>query len=300
MRNAVLLLLGIVLVSCSSPPKNPEDIYDFRMQAEMYLDSGNRQADRGNPEQALILIDEAMRLAVAADDSGLRIRVGLSRGNVLFSQGYREEASQAWNKALGEAERMGTSALDAKASKDALASGELVAVCRVHIARGRLLSSIGQVDSKTVAQSVRDEVSRDLGQIKSDRLYAAFASTVIGLAERELGRYTAAETAVKRSLDIHEKDRYFELAGYDWFLIASCRSLSGDYKGAQQALESAMGLDRRVENTWGLASDWRALGDVHKKAGDREAARAAYQRAAEIFRVLDNEAAAEATLSRIE
>jgi len=49
-----------------------------------------------------------------------------------------------------------------------------------------------------------------------------------------------------------------------------------------------------------LASDWRALGDVHYKAGDVEAARAAYIRAAEIFSALGNEEAAAQTLSRPE
>jgi tetratricopeptide (TPR) repeat protein len=279
-----LLALGIVLIitaACSSPPKNPGDVYELRRQAETYMDTGNRHADRGNLELALVSLDEAMQMAIAADDSSLRVRVGLSRGNALFSLGRRDEAQESWASALNEAERMG--------------NGELSAVCRVHIARGRLLAPAG----RGVAESVRDEVSRDLALIKSNRLNAAFASTVIGLAERELGRYAAAETAIKRSLDIHEKDRYFELAAYDWFLIASCRSLSGDFNGALKALESAMDYDRRVENSWGLANDWRAFGDVYKKAGNREASRTAYLRAAEIFRALGNEAAAEDALSRI-
>jgi tetratricopeptide (TPR) repeat protein len=287
MRNIVLFVLGIVFLvaACSSPPKNPGDVYELRRQAETHLDTGNRQADRGNPELALVSFDEAMLIAIATDDSGLRVRVGLSRGNALFSMGRRGEAQEYWVGALNEAERMG--------------DGELAAVCRVHIARGKLLASAGQPDSIGVAQSVRDEVSRDLALIKSGRLNAAFASIIIGLAERELGHYAAAEAAVKRSLDIHEKDRYFDLAAYDWFLIASCRSLSGDYNGALKALESAMDYDRRIENSWGLASDWRAFGDVYKKMGNREAARAAYTRAAEIFRALGNEAAAEDAISRI-
>jgi tetratricopeptide (TPR) repeat protein len=89
------------------------------------------------------------------------------------------------------------------------------------------------------------------------------------------------------------------MAAYDWFMIASFRSLSGDYRGARQALESAIAFDRRVENSWGLANDWRALGDVSQKAGDRAAARAAYLRAAEIFRAIEDESAAEEVLKRM-
>jgi tetratricopeptide (TPR) repeat protein len=257
-------------------------VYDLRRQAEAQLELGNRQADRGSFENALFMLDEAMRLAIVADDPGLRIRVGLSRGNVFFSLDRGEEAETAWNEALAEAEKAG--------------SAELAAVCRIHIARGKLLSPGG----KAAAQSIRDEVSRNLALIKSDRFYVAFAWMIIGLAEKELGRYAQAEAAVRRSLEIHEKGRYFELAAYDWFMIASFRSLAGDYRGARQALEAAIDFDRRVENSWGLASDWRALGDVNRKAGDHDASRAAYLRAAEIFRAMGNREAAEETLSRSE
>ncbi|MDR0494920.1 MAG: hypothetical protein LBG95_04760 [Treponema sp.] len=254
----------------------------MRKRAEVQLNLGNKQADQGNFNNALILLNEALRLAVVTDDPGLRIRARLSRSNALFSSGYGDEARAGWNKALSEAEEIGNSGL--------------AAVCRIHIERGKLLSPEG----KSSAQSVRDAVNRDLGLIKQDRYYAAFAWMVISRAEKELGRYGDAEAAARRSLDIHEKDRYFELAAYDWFMIASFRSLAADYRGARQALENALAFDRRVENSWGLASDWHALGDVQAKAGDRPAARAAYQRAAEIYRALGNDETAEQILAKIE
>jgi tetratricopeptide (TPR) repeat protein len=278
-----LIIMGIIFSACSSRPKNPSDISELRRRAESQLDFGNRQADRGNLDASLILLEEAMQLAIMADDSGLRIRVGLSHSNVLFTLGSREEANNGWLVALAEAERIN--------------NGELTAVSRIHIARGKLLSSPSQAN---IAQSVRDDVNRDLPVIKSERLYIAFAWTVVGLAEKELGHYPEAEAAVRRSLEIHQKDTYFELVAYNWFLIASFRSLSGNYSGARQALESALTYDRRIENSWGLACDWRALGDVNKKEGDRDAARSSYLRAAEIFRAMGNEEAAEEALSRID
>jgi len=278
----ILLTIILVIPACSTKPKNPGDVYDVRKQAEAQLALGNRQADRGGFDTSLVILDDAMRLAIVADDPSLRIRAGLSRGNVLFALGRGDEAEKAWNDALGEAERAG--------------SGELAAISRIHIARGRLLSPSGA----SAAQSVRDEVDRNLAQIKNDRYYTAFAWTIIGLAEKELGRYAPAETAVRRALEIHDKDLFFELAAYDWFMIASFRSLSGNYRGALEALETAAAFDRRVENSWGLASDWRAMGDVHRKAGSGEASRAAYRRAAEIFQAMGNSEAAAQALSRAE
>jgi len=257
-------------------------MYDLREHAESQLHLGNKEADRGSLDTALVLLDDAVRLAIAADDSSLRVRTRLSHSNVLFSLGRREEAAAGWNEALAEAERA--------------ENAEWAAMCRVYIARGKLLSP----DGKSAAESVRDEVQQALGLIKSDRFSLAFAWTVLGLAEKELGRYADAEAAVRRGLEIHEKDLFYELAAYDWYTIASFRSLSGDYRGSLQALEKAISFDRRTENSWGLASDWRALGDVYRKMGDAEAARAAYLRAVEIFRAMGNETAAAQTLSRLE
>jgi len=74
--------------------------------------------------------------------------------------------------------------------------------------------------------------------------------------------------------------------------------LSAITKGALEALEAAIAFDRRVENSWGLASDWRAMGEVYRKAGNGEASRAAYVRAAEIFQAIGNDEAAAQTRSR--
>ena len=284
-RNSLTLFLSlgiIALAACSSAPKNQGEIYDLRRRAETRLDQGNKQADQGNFETALVFLDEAFQFAVLADDPSLRVRTNLSHSNVLFSLERRDEAVLGWNEALGEAEQM--------------RNQELMAISRIHINRGKLLSTNGKAE----AQSIREEVSRDLTLIKSDQLYVAFAWMVVGLAEKELGQYAQAEATMRRSLNIHEKARNNELAAYDWYLIASFRSLSGNYTGARQALETAINYDRRVENSWGLANDWRAMGDVHKKAGDIDASRAAYTRAAEIFRALGHEAAADETLSRID
>jgi tetratricopeptide (TPR) repeat protein len=276
---AICYLL-LAICSCSSSSRNSGGIFEMRNAAELQLELGNRQADRGGFDTALVFISEAMRLAVITDDPGLLARSGISLGNVQFSLGNTEAAFAIWNRALEEAALAGNK--------------ELAAVCRVHIARGKLLSPGG----KDAAQALRNEVSRDLAQIKSDKQYAAFAWTVIGLAEKELGRYAAAEEAVKRALAIHEKARNLELAAYDWFMIASFRSLSGNSGGALKALESAIEFDRRTENSWGLANDWQAVGDVQKRVGKHDAARAAYGRAAEIFRAIGNSEAAEKALAR--
>jgi len=276
---AAALCAALLALSCSSRPAARGETDDLRRQAEAQLALGNRQADRGSPQTALFFMDEAMRLAVLADDSGLRIRAGLSRANALSSKGLQAEAALEREKALAEALFAG--------------DAELAALARVHAARARLLSGGGP----EAARAVLEEVSRERAFLR-DGLFEAFAWTVTALAEAELGGYARAEAAARQSLAIHERARRTELAAFDWFMTASFRSRAGDFDGARLALETSIGLDRRAENSWGLASSWRAMGDVESRAGNTEAARAAYLRAAGIFRALGNEAAAQDALSR--
>jgi tetratricopeptide (TPR) repeat protein len=283
---SVSLVIGFI--ACSSAPKRPEEIHTVRYAAETQLELANQAADRGYYSQALDLLAEARRLAVNVDDPPLRIRTGLSLGNILFFLGRRDEADEAWQAALVEADQAG--------------NGELAAICRIYQARGELLAIIAGDGAGGGtggdAADIRNRVQRELGAVKTDKLAAALGWTVIGLAEKELGRYKEAESALKKALDIHDSERYLEQAAYDWYLIASVRSVAGSYETALAALREAIILDRRSENSHGLGKDWLAMGDVYTKAGKGSEAAAAYGRAAAIFRSEGFEVDAEAAERR--
>jgi tetratricopeptide (TPR) repeat protein len=257
------------LDACSSAPKRPAELFTLQNEAETQLNLANREADRGNYGTALTLLDEARRLAASTDRPPLLIRVWLSQGNVLFSLGRTEEARDLWNAARAEAERAG--------------EGGLAAASRIYMARGALV--LGEDPPEKVIAAV----SENLAGLKADNLNSALGWTVIGLAEKERRRWTEAENALEKARVIHEQERYLELAAYDWYLIASIRSVSGRYDPALEALSQALALDRRAENTYGLGMDWLAIGEVYKKAARNDEARAAYRRSAEIFRAINLE-----------
>ena len=279
LRSSLFILPALLIIACSTAPKNPGDIYDLRKQAEAQLDLGNKMSDRGNNEESMILLNEAQRLAKITDSSGLIIRTSLSRGNVLLNLHQFTEASAEFENALSESQLID--------------NREFIAVSRIHISRFMLLT--GQIP----AQKAKEEIVREMAFIKSDKLYIAFAWMARGLAEKEMGNYSEAENAVKQALTLHEKDRYLEHAAYDWYLIANFRSLSRNYKGAQEAIMKAIALDRRIENSYGLATDWRALGEIHIKAGNNKEAKAAFIRSSSIFRGLGNDEAALEVESKI-
>ena len=266
----------LILAACSTAPKKPPAVLTLRNAAASQLELANREADRGGYETALDMAAEARRLAVTADDPPLRIRTALALGNVLFFLGRDDEADASFRQALAEAE--------------AITNRELAALSRIYLARARLLSLTAVTGSAVTADSVsagigdiRSRVQAELASIKDDKMGIALGWTIIGLAEKELRRWTEAEAALKKALAIHEGLVVLEQAAYDWYLIASVRSVAGRFDEAIIALNEAIAFDRRAENSYGLGKDWRALGDVYRKAGRAADADAAYARSGEIF-----------------
>ncbi|MDR2630111.1 MAG: hypothetical protein LBC60_04230, partial [Spirochaetaceae bacterium] len=92
-----------VLGACSSAPERPAELFTLQNETETQLNLANREADRGNYPGALVLLEEARRLAAGTDRPPLLIRVWLSQGNVLFALGRVEEGRSLWNAALAEA-----------------------------------------------------------------------------------------------------------------------------------------------------------------------------------------------------
>jgi tetratricopeptide (TPR) repeat protein len=268
------------MAACSSAPKGPVEVYRQRRLTQEQLNQADRETDRGNYERALAMVNEAYRLAVSTDDPSLLVRVRLSRGNIFTHLGRGEEAQAAYTAALAEAEETGDK--------------ELAATCRIYMARSRLLAALAEGgNTQAAAREILAQIRPDIQAVKTDLPAAALGWIVAGLAEKELGLWSDAESSLKKALDIHIKERYLELGAYDWYLIASVRSVAGRHDTALTALNAALELDRRAENTFGLGMDWTALGDVYKKSGDGAASAQAYRRAAEIFRSigLEKEAA---------
>lgn len=267
-------LFIICFSACSTAPKKPTEVFSIRSIATSQLNLANELANRGHYDDALLALVEARRLAVSTDDPPLRVKTSISRGNILFSLGRHDEAFTEWERAAVEGDYTDQPAF--------------TALARIYIIRARLiLLSNESEDGKNppAAEEYRAQLSQQMSAVRSDSLSIAAGYVTLGILEKLAGRWGEAESAVMRSLSIHEKDRYLEDAAYDWFLIASIRSMSGNYTTALTALRTGIRFDRRAENGFGLASSWRAIGDVLMKA-ERQGFRAAYRRAIEIYRAL--------------
>ena len=267
-----VFLLGMALSGCSSAPKKPAEIYTDRVFAANQLNLASQAAHRGRYEDALFLLEEARRLALSTDDPELRIKTSTARGNILFSLGRRDEAFAELESAAAEGD----------------ASGEyvLAALSRIYTIRARLRVLEGSGKNDAAVEELKTALGREMAVVKSDSTAVAAGYVTQGMAEKLLGQWAEAENAAKKALDIHDKGRYLEDAAYDWFLIASIRSVAGNYESAIEALKQAVRFDRKAENGFGLASSWQAMGDVYQKAGKAEDSKAAYRRAADIYRAI--------------
>jgi len=264
-----IFILSIIIVasSCSTAPKNKGDINILRKSTEKGIESANKEVGQGNYVNAEKLMIEFKRLAILTDDPSLITRVCLTYGNTLLSLGKANEAYVEWDQAVAEAQKLGNK--------------ELISVTKIFKARGNLLLE------RASPQSVIDEVDREIVNIKN-KLFIAYSWQTKGLAQRALNSHREAEESIKKSLEIHEKEKALENASYDWYTIASIRSLAENTAGALQALETAITIDRRIENSFGLAASWRAMGDVYRKMGKNDDALEAYKRSRAIYEAMGN------------
>ena len=266
-----IFFFSAVFSGCSSAPKKATEIFTDRNTANMQLDLANYTANRGRYQEAIVILDEARKLALATDDPSLRIKTAISRGNFLFALGRHQEAFTEWKSAADEG--------------DASAEPVLAALARICSIRASvLLLDTGAGTAK--AQELKDQLGREMTAVKADDNATAVGNVTLGLAEKQMGNWAEAESAIKSSLSFHERELALEEAAYDWFLIASIRSMAGNYDSSIEALRTAIRFDRRAENGFGLASSWQAMGDVLLKAGRNGESQAAWRRAADIYRAI--------------
>ncbi|MDR0474408.1 MAG: tetratricopeptide repeat protein [Treponema sp.] len=278
----IAALVMLAAASCSSAPKRPAEVFAARNMASGQLELASQTANQGRFNEALLIIEDVKRTAVGIDSPQLIIRSEIVLGNVLFSIGQQDEAFKSWEAALRNAEKDGEKNLASHA--------------RIYAARGRLLLLSADSGAAGTANRELEEIvsllNREITALKGDSFGEAAGWAALGLAEKELRHYTEAENSVRKALAIHEKKLYLEEAAYDWYLIASIRSVSQRYNEAIDALKTAIKFNRRAENGFGLATNWHGLGEVYSKSGNAAEANASYRRAADIYNALGMEEAA--------
>jgi tetratricopeptide (TPR) repeat protein len=100
----------------------------------------------------------------------------------------------------------------------------------------------------------------------------------MGTAEKNLGDPVAALEYYGKSLQINLSKKLNAEAAADYYMIASVHSKQGRFDEATKNAELALSLDKRVENSVGIAEDLYALGLISTRKKDPAAAFDYFQR----------------------
>lgn len=260
---AVLALVLTALAACSSAPPAPEGINDRKNQAADYLKFGQTYYQQGKYQQSLDFFLIALDLNTAVDHQTGMVLAYNSCSTAYLALGKISDARRALAAAEKLEKDLGNPTLD--------------------------------------LQTLNGQVQADLAEDKNDQAYerlqkagalgfpatkeGAILYQARGTVLKNLGKNDPALADFQKSLDINSSLKLKQEMASNLFMIASVQSKAGQYDQALTTLQSALALDREMENTLGIGQDYRALALVLVKKGDKTAA---YDRALRSNRVFQS------------
>lgn len=269
-------IVCVLFWGCSSSPKITREVTEFRDGSAEQLKMGSRVLLRGDLDQAAVYMEEAIRLAWAADDVVSVVRSQIGRGSVYFANGEVNKARDIWS----------SSALLAKT--ESFKVGESAA--KLFSLRSKLAE--GNSDKSEVivpASEIIEEIKKLTDEVSGDFSFYTAGLQIQGLAYKEIGlkdssSFSKAISVLEKVADLHTSSNYFEDAAYDLYMLSSVFSRSGDNAKAVLTLQRALENDRKAENSWGLAADWLAIAKIQEKMKEMENAENSAKRSLEIAR----------------
>ncbi len=270
-------LACLLIAACSSAPKRPEAVYERRNEAAKLVALGAKAARGGAAAQAAGYYAEAYRLSLSvADDEGRVVALDGLAG-IYAKGGVEAPASSAPEWGAPPATLGGCVELAASVAADS-GRADLAGLAALSAAEAALATG-AETDARR-AESIAAGAEAALAKRLSDR---ARALRLLGRARKALGDGTGALAAFETSAGIDARDRRFAEYAASRYLAASVLSKNGDFIGAKTALLDALAADRKAENPSGIGADYRALGMVAEKAGDRAGAARYFEAAREVF-----------------
>ena len=260
------LAAGLLLVSCSSAPKAPDQTTEKKNRAAEYTEAGNAYFSEGRYRQALQFFNLALNDNISVDNEEGIARSYNSIGKVYLAAGYLEEADQQFRRARAQAEKLGDPLLIAQ-SKNNLAEA--------YLERGQLEEAEVLLEEATAAIE---------GQEAAAELAIIYHN--LGSVYKKRGMLQEAIRYFSRALELNTGlKRYAEMAS-NHYMIASIHSKREDYAAARASIDLALGLDKRVENSIGIGKDLLARGIIEEKAGNNELAYESYEKSLQVYQAM--------------
>ena len=253
------------------------------------LESANSQILSGNYDKAKSLLTQAASQAISIDNYDLLISIKLAYVSLFLS--LNPPDSETAMDYYIEAQQY----VPFSANPDKNKALCTIAKIRIAISTNSITLDYDKLINELI--SVQKTFSKD-------PYYQGQCQSILGDLYRIKNDYQNAEKAYVDAAKIFTNERYLSEIGITWYKIAQNRSLSGNKKGALEALENAIYYDRCAENSIALGSDYYIKGVIliKGKASDTERmeAKAALKHSANIFDATGNIEMANRSLALIE
>ncbi len=275
----VPVLLILAASACSSAPPKTDTVTDVKNQANDAEVSGQHYYSQGRYDLALQFFRQALDQNASVDNMDGVIRSRIAIGQVYLATDQLPAAEDVLTGARAQAKARGSMALFIDSS---ISLGEL------HLRKNEPQKALG------ILQEVLDTPQAKMTPQQTGVLYHD-----MGAAWKGSGDLGKALDWLSRSLQNNLTSKLLESAAADYYMIASVHSKQGDFAGATSNAEQALALDKKIENSPGIAMDLYALGLINTRSGDTAAAYDYYQRAYTVFTTLGEKNGMRKTLTEL-
>ncbi len=232
--------------SCSSAPPAKEEEVIQKNQAVQFAESGNKYYNDGLYDQALGFFRLSLFYNGAVFNERGIVESHNSIGKTYIALGSYDLAAQSFALAIELARNT--------------ADKELVATCLNNQAE----LALARKQNDQALSLLTEAVSTGSG-IKQQKL--AVIHHNLGLVYKRLGRLDQAIASFKTALGMNLQNKGYVEAASNYYMLSSVFSEKADYVQAIENAQKALELDKKFENSLGIAKDCYALGILSARSG---------------------------------
>ncbi|MBN2444286.1 MAG: tetratricopeptide repeat protein [Spirochaetales bacterium] len=248
----IVFLFSILhLMGCSSAPNKPDEVVDKKNRAVEYAEYGNNYFNQGMYSQALNFFNLSLAYNGAVYNEVGMIQSYNSIGKVYIALDEMEKADESFLSALNIALLINDSELIAQSINN----------------QGELLLKQKEYDR---ALEKFMEALKPLKVLAREKLSIIYHN--IGIVYKRKNDPDTSLKYFEKALSINLGKKKHEEIASNYYMISSLYAEKGEYEIAYSFALKALGEDKKVENSLGIAKDFQALGIIMLKTGkEREA-----------------------------
>ena len=279
-KHILLLLIVILVVSCSSAPKRSMQVSTVYSSASEMIESANSCILSGDYDKAGFFLSAAENQAMSIDNYDLLTAASLARCSLALSKNPPD--TETARKYVDFAQKFVPNCADSKKQQAVVALSDV----RVQLAE---VDSQGTVN----AGSLLSKLEENKKNVKGDPYYETQFTQVEGDVYKLQKNYAQADKSYTAAAKGFTDNRYLSEIGICWYKAAQVRSLGGNKDSALTAMEQAIYYDRAAENSLALGTDYYATGLIILKgsptSSEKEKAKQSFIHSAEIFSAINQE-----------